>query len=102
MSVSVSVSYHAAFSDLFVTIFTGLISFVILLVYSFLLPRSQTIILGLLSSVADPGFGVFFTPGSGIRGGKNLDSDPGSGMNILDNFSDRLDTLFRAQSAMHN
>jgi hypothetical protein len=40
----------------------------------------------------DPGSGGFLTPGSGM--GKNQDPDPGSWMNMQDNFSESLETLF--------
>jgi hypothetical protein len=45
-------------------------------------------------SVADLGSGAFLhlDPGSGIE--KNLDPDPGSGMNIPNHISDSLETIF--------
>jgi hypothetical protein len=51
-------------------------------------------------SVADPGYGAFLTPGFGIRirnqrWGKNPDPDLGFGMNIPDQFSESLETVFR-------
>jgi hypothetical protein len=43
----------------------------------------------------DPGSGAFLTPGFGM--GKNSDPDPGPGMNIPDQFSESLETVFRAK-----
>jgi hypothetical protein len=48
-----------------------------------------------LSSVADPGSGAFLTP-SGSRMRK-INPYPGPGMNIPDNFSESLDTVFRVK-----
>jgi hypothetical protein len=45
----------------------------------------------MLDNVADPGYGAFMTPGSGI--GKKLGS-PGSGINNLDHISESLETIF--------
>jgi hypothetical protein len=46
-------------------------------------------------SVADPDHPVLFlTPGSGSAMGKNLDPDTGSGMNIPDNYSENVETVF--------
>jgi hypothetical protein len=41
-------------------------------------------------SVADPGFGAFLTPGSGM----GTKSRSGSGMNIPDQISESLETIF--------
>ncbi len=41
-----------------------------------------------LTSVADPRSGAFLTPGSGMV---KISPDPGSGMNILDHFSENLE-----------
>jgi hypothetical protein len=43
-------------------------------------------------SIAEPGSGVFLTPGSGIGMGKK--SRSGSGMNIPDHISEILETIF--------
>jgi hypothetical protein len=44
----------------------------------------------------DPDPGLFFTPGSGIRDGEK-NQDPGPGINIPDNFSESLETVFRVK-----
>jgi hypothetical protein len=46
--------------------------------------------LEILTGVADPGSGAFLTPGSGM--GKKSRSE--SGMNIPDNISESLETIF--------
>jgi hypothetical protein len=49
----------------------------------------------------DPGYGGFLTPGSGMRvrdSGWNKNPNTGSGMNIPDNFSQSLETVFRVKN----
>jgi hypothetical protein len=47
-----------------------------------------------ISSVADPGFGAFLTPGSGILDLEWVNKqDSGSGMNIPDHISESLETI---------
>jgi hypothetical protein len=48
------------------------------------------------TSSEDPGSGVFFIPGSGIRDGEK--PDLGSDMNIPENFSESLETVFWARN----
>ena len=48
------------------------------------------------TTVADPGSGAFLTPGSGME---KKNPDPGSGMSILDHFSESLETVFRVKNS---